>query len=46
MVDARPVHISVVGTDVFLLSIGDTTIALNYVEVQALKYECASLERH
>lgn len=38
MVDARPVLLTAIGTDVFLLSVGKVTIALNYVEVQALTH--------
>ena len=45
MVDARPVSLTIVGEHVFILRIGETTLALNHVELQALKYECAHLER-
>lgn len=35
----RPVHIERVGADVYLLHIGDTTVALSCMEVAALRYE-------
>lgn len=35
----RPVHIERVGADVYLLHIGDTTVALSYLEMSALRYE-------
>lgn len=36
---ARPVHIERVGADVYTLRIGDTTLALSWVELAALRYE-------
>lgn len=37
--DARPVHIERIGTDVYVLRVGDTTIALSWVELNVLRYE-------
>lgn len=35
----RPVHIERIGTDLYLLRIGDTTVALSHMEMAALRYE-------
>lgn len=39
MTAARPVHIERIGDDVWLVRIGDTTLALSCVEMMALRFE-------
>jgi len=39
MTDARPVTIERVGADVWLLRVGNTTLALSYMELLALRVE-------
>lgn len=39
MTDARPITVERLGTDVYLLTVGDTTIALSHMELAALRYE-------
>ena len=40
----RPVDIERVGTDVYLLKVGDTTVALSRVELAALRYELEGVD--
>ena len=41
MVDARPVHIERIGTDVYLLSLGRITREVNWIELVSLAHETA-----